>query len=107
MIEENSASWSANEDPGVPRPDLPGGLDTAAVGQADVHDDHVRTVPVGRRDGRPHRLRLSDHHNVLVDLQQSTDAVPHDLVIVDHQHAKEPADHARHACMARSGAARN
>jgi hypothetical protein len=60
-----------------------GGLDAAAILEADVHDDHVGQSAVGFGDGLADAGGLGADDDVLVGGQESLDAVAGDLVVVD------------------------
>ena len=61
------------EDAGVRAPlaDLGDGVDAAAVGQADVHDEHVGSFGGGKGHGVVDRAGLTDHGEVVFGVEDS------------------------------------
>ena len=67
--------------------DLAGGVDAVEVGQADVHHHHVRTQLRRQPDRGPAVLRLGHDGEVVLALEQGTQALADDPVVVGQEHA--------------------
>jgi hypothetical protein len=70
------------------RTDLPGGLDSAPVRQANVHDDHVGPGPLHADDGVFDVPGLPDDAHIRGLLEQGFDPVADDFMIIDQDHPK-------------------
>src|SRR3990170_5853562 len=67
--------------------DLAAGLDAAAVGEADVHDDDVWLAPPGLGDGGGDGIGLADEDELGALLDQRAQSLPHHVVVVDDEYA--------------------
>src|SRR5262249_22515942 len=71
------------------RSDLARRLDAAAVGQPDVHHDHVRFRPLSLDDSILDRSGLSHHTNVASSLEHGLETPAYDLVVIDQHKPKQ------------------
>src|SRR5271166_6622503 len=66
-------------------------LDAIALLEADVGDHHLRVELLDGGARVPRRLRLAAHHEVVLVLHDPPQTLANDRVIIDDQHAPDPA----------------
>jgi hypothetical protein len=67
--------------------DARGGADAVEPGHADIHQDHIRAQRQGRADGLFAVAGLPDHGHVGLGVQDHAEAVAHERLVVDDEHA--------------------
>ena len=65
-----------------------GGLEAAAVGQPQVHDDDVGLEVAGLADGLGGGRRLADHLELAVALERVPQTLADQVVVVDEQNPR-------------------
>jgi hypothetical protein len=73
--------------------DVAGGLDPGAVGEADVHHDHIGQGLGGDRDRVAGGAGLGAHDHVGDVGEQQLDAVADDLMVIDQHHPQRRGAH--------------
>ena len=77
----------------MPGPDLPAGGHPIALLEANIEDGHVRIEGVHPPDRLRFGAGLTDHHDVVLGLEQVPETATDDLVVVEQEHA-DPFAHA-------------